>query len=207
MKQAISSLIVAVGAMLAAAGPTLAHHSRAMFDMTKNVTYRAVVKEYRWQNPHSHIVITVGSDATDRSTVGTWDVEASSISLMVSRGWNRKTYKPGDLITVRAGMAPRSFCSSMQSRRTARGCIARNIGILQKQNRWIERIGALFCRSRRSNSRLACFITAPFRTSRGHRTRTRTATAGTDQIPSSDSPRKLEQTHSRASGAASDMAV
>jgi uncharacterized protein DUF6152 len=100
MKQAISSLIVAVGAMLAGAGPTLAHHSRAMFDMTKNVTYRGVVKEYRWQNPHSHIVITVGSDATDPSTVGTWDVEASSISLMVSRGWNRMTYKPGDLITV-----------------------------------------------------------------------------------------------------------
>jgi hypothetical protein len=100
MKQAISSLIVAVGAMLAAAGPTLAHHSRVMFDMTKNVTYRGVVKEYRWQNPHSHIVITVGSDATDPSTVGTWDVEASSISLMVSRGWNRMTYKPGDLITV-----------------------------------------------------------------------------------------------------------
>jgi hypothetical protein len=100
MKQAISSLIVAVGAMLAAAGPTLAHHSRAMFDITKNVTYRGVVKEYRWQNPHSHIVITVGSDATDPSTVGTWDVEASSISLMVSRGWNRMTYKPGDLITV-----------------------------------------------------------------------------------------------------------
>ena len=100
MKQAISSLIVAVGAMLAAAGPTLAHHSRAMFDMTKNFTYRGVVKEYRWQNPHSHIVITVGSDATDPSTVGTWDVEASSISLMVSRGWNRMTYKPGDRITV-----------------------------------------------------------------------------------------------------------
>jgi hypothetical protein len=100
MKQAISSLIVAVGAMLAAAGPTLAHHSRAMFDMTKNVTYRAVVKEYRWQNPHSHIVITVGSDATDPSTVGTWDIEASSISIMVGRGWNRMTYKPGDRITV-----------------------------------------------------------------------------------------------------------
>ena len=100
MKQAISSLIVAVGALLAAAHPTFAHHSRAMFDMTRNVTYRGVVKEYRWQNPHSHIVITVGSDATDPSTVGTWDIEASSISLMVSRGWNRMTYKPGDLITV-----------------------------------------------------------------------------------------------------------
>jgi hypothetical protein len=100
MKQAISSLIVAVGAMLAAARPTLAHHSRAMFDMTQNVTYRGVVKEYRWQNPHSHIVITVGRDATDPSTVGTWDIEASSISLMASRGWNRMTFKPGDRITV-----------------------------------------------------------------------------------------------------------
>jgi hypothetical protein len=100
MKQAIPSLIVAVGAMLAAAAPTLAHHSRAMFDITKNVTYRGIVNEYRWQNPHSHIVITVGSDATHTSTVGRWDVEASSISLMLSQGWNRTTYKPGDLITV-----------------------------------------------------------------------------------------------------------
>jgi len=100
LTQGIASLIFAVGAMLAAARPTLAHHSRAMFDMTQNVTYRGVVKEYRWQNPHSHIVITVGSDATDPATVGTWDVEASSISLMTSRGWNRMTYKPGDRITV-----------------------------------------------------------------------------------------------------------
>jgi hypothetical protein len=100
MKQAVPSLIVAVGAMLAAARPTLAHHSRAMFDMTQNVTYRGVVKEYRWQSPHSHILITVGDDATDPSTVGTWDIEASSISLMLSRGWNRMTYKPGDRITV-----------------------------------------------------------------------------------------------------------
>ena len=100
IQQAVSSLIVAVGAMLAAAPPTLAHHSRAMFDMTRNITFRGVVKEYRWQNPHSFIVITVGSDATDPSTIGTWDVEASSINLMTSRGWNPMTYKPGDRITV-----------------------------------------------------------------------------------------------------------
>lgn len=92
--------MVAVGIMLAASSPTLAHHSRAMFDMTRNVTYRGVVKEYTWQNPHSHIVIIVGTDAADRSTVGTWDIEASSISLMISQGWNRSTFKPGDRITV-----------------------------------------------------------------------------------------------------------
>jgi len=100
MKQAVSSLIVAIGAMSVLVRPSLAHHSRAMFDMTRNITYRGVVKEYRWQNPHSHIVITVGTGATDPATTGTWDIEASSISLMVSMGWNRTTLKPGDPITI-----------------------------------------------------------------------------------------------------------
>jgi len=93
------ALAVAVGIALAAA-PTLAHHSRAMFDMRKNITYRGVVEEYRWQNPHSHIVVRVGAGAADRSTVGTWTVEASAINLMPSRGWTPRTYKPGDPITV-----------------------------------------------------------------------------------------------------------
>ena len=100
MKQPTLLSMVAVGVIFAAASPTLAHHSRAMFDMTQNVIYRGVVKEYRWQNPHTYIVITVGSDATDPSTAGTWDVEASSINLMVTRGWSPMTYKPGDPITV-----------------------------------------------------------------------------------------------------------
>jgi hypothetical protein len=100
IKQPISLSMVAVGVMLAAAGPTHAHHSRAMFDMTQNVTYRGVVKEYRWRNPHSHIVIIVGADAAYASTVGTWDIEASSTSLMAGMGWNAKTFKAGDLITV-----------------------------------------------------------------------------------------------------------
>jgi hypothetical protein len=93
------AIAVAVEVVLAAA-PTLAHHSRAMFEMGKNVTYRGVVKEYRWQNPHSHIVITVGAGAPDPSTVGTWTVEASAIDVMTRRGWTATTYKPGDPITV-----------------------------------------------------------------------------------------------------------
>ena len=94
------SWIVAVGAILAGSSPTFAHHSRAMFDMTKNVTYRGVVKEYRWQNPHSHIIVVVGTEAADPSTEGTWDIEASSISIMMREGWSRTTYRPGDQITV-----------------------------------------------------------------------------------------------------------
>lgn len=99
-KQAILSLMAVTGVLLFGARPSLAHHSRAMFDMAKNITYTGVVEEYRWQNPHSHIIITVGPDAKDALTVGTWDIEASSINIMVSEGWNRMTYKAGDPITV-----------------------------------------------------------------------------------------------------------
>ena len=100
MNRVMSISMAAVGFMLAATCPALAHHSRAMFDMTQNVTYRGVVKEYRWQNPHSHIIIVVGPAAADQSTIGTWDIEASSISLMISQGWKRDTFEPGDRITV-----------------------------------------------------------------------------------------------------------
>ena len=94
------SLMVVTGVVLFAARPSLAHHSRAMFDVAKNVTYIGVVEKYLWQNPHSHIVVKVGPDAKDPSTVGTWDIEASSVNLMVSEGWTPTTFKPGDPITV-----------------------------------------------------------------------------------------------------------
>jgi|SRR5690349_3021527 len=93
------ALLVSVG-IAAGTVSTLAHHSRAMFDMSRNITLRGVVEEYRWQDPHSHIVVRVGSGATDRSTVGTWTVEASAIGVMTSSGWTAKTYKFGDPITV-----------------------------------------------------------------------------------------------------------
>lgn len=99
MKRPMQTIAVAIG-IVAAAAPTFAHHSRAMFDMGRNVTYRGVVEEYRWQNPHSHIVVAIGPGASDPSTVGTWTVEASAISLMTSGGWTPQTYKPGDPITV-----------------------------------------------------------------------------------------------------------
>jgi hypothetical protein len=96
----VATLTIIVGILSVLARPSFAHHSRAMFDVARNVSYQGVVSEYQWRNPHSHIVITVGADAKDPSTVGTWDIEASSISVMVDQGWTRTTYKPGDPITL-----------------------------------------------------------------------------------------------------------
>src|SRR5687768_15420513 len=100
VRRRLSLAITVAAVTLVAASPTPAHHSRAMFDMRKNITYRGIVKDYQWQNPHSHIVITVGAGAPDPSAVGTWTVEASAIDVMTRMGWTATTYKPGDPITV-----------------------------------------------------------------------------------------------------------
>lgn len=94
-------LMAAVGLLLFMPRPALAHHSFAMFDMSKNITYTGVVEEYRWENPHSHIIVKVtAGPGIDPATVGTWDIEGASINIMGRQGWNRITYKAGDKITV-----------------------------------------------------------------------------------------------------------
>jgi hypothetical protein len=90
---------VALGLTLLGGGAH-AHHSREAFDVTRNITYRGVVKAYIWQNPHSGIVVMVQPNAKDRSTVGTWHIEASSLSIMTAAGWTPNTFRPGDPITV-----------------------------------------------------------------------------------------------------------
>jgi hypothetical protein len=83
------------------AGPALAHHSFAIFAMDTDVTYKGTVLEYRWINPHTHIIIKVDpAPGVDPKTVGTWDVEGGSTNIMGRQGWNRATYKAGDPITL-----------------------------------------------------------------------------------------------------------
>ena len=44
--------------------------------------------------------MTVGASAKDKSTVGTWNIEASSLGIMKAGGWTPDTFRPGDPITV-----------------------------------------------------------------------------------------------------------
>jgi uncharacterized protein DUF6152 len=88
--------------IIAAATPTLAHHSFALFDMDKNVSMLGSVVEYRWSNPHVHVVLKVdpGADVSS-DLVGTWDLEAAgSTNIMTRQGWTRVTLKTGDRITA-----------------------------------------------------------------------------------------------------------
>ena len=45
--------ILGLMALAAAATPAAAHHSFAMFDMTKTIAVSGTVSEFRWTNPHA----------------------------------------------------------------------------------------------------------------------------------------------------------
>ena len=72
-------------ASLAVSASAWAHHSFSAFDMAKEVDVQGVVKEFRWTNPHSFLVLT-GKDAAgkpvelrfERTARAIWSATAGS---------------------------------------------------------------------------------------------------------------------------------
>jgi Family of unknown function (DUF6152) len=97
----IRSLGLVIVAFTLASVSLLAHHSFAMFEMDKDVEYRGVVREWKWQNPHVHFTIDVPKGpGVDPKSVGLWDVEGGSVNIMTRQGWTRASYKAGDPIRL-----------------------------------------------------------------------------------------------------------
>jgi hypothetical protein len=97
----MNRVLLAIAGLALVAVPAAAHHSFAMFEMEKNVEYRGVVTDWKWQNPHVHFTVLVKpAAAADAQTVGTWDVEGGSVNIMTRQGWTRASYKIGDPITL-----------------------------------------------------------------------------------------------------------
>lgn len=86
-----------LGASLLTQG-ALAHHSSAMFDASREVEIKGVVKTFKFENPHVNIVVTVRDEKSGAST--DWYVEAASVRGLAMAGWRRSTLKPGDVVTV-----------------------------------------------------------------------------------------------------------
>ena len=80
----------------AGAAHAFAHHSFAMFEMDKDVTYKGVVTEFKWISPHVHLTIEIKpGPGVDPATVGIWDVEGGSTNIMGRQGWNRRDLQAG----------------------------------------------------------------------------------------------------------------
>ncbi len=85
----------AAAAVAATSTPALAHHSTAVFDMTKTVEITGTVKDFQWTNPHTWTDVMVeGSDAADL-----YGLEGMSPNYLARNGWTKHTLKPGDKIT------------------------------------------------------------------------------------------------------------
>jgi hypothetical protein len=91
-------MLLATGALALSAGPTLGHHSFAMFDRNNQIDLEGVVQEFRFANPHTFIYLAVKQN--DGSTV-TWSLEGQSPSLLAREGWTSRTLKVGDEVKMR----------------------------------------------------------------------------------------------------------
>lgn len=94
--KALSFLAVAVG-LLVTAVPLFAHHSTAMYDMEHLVTFTGTVTGFEFFNPHVLIHFEVRDES---GTVEKWTALTASPQRLYRAGWNTKSLKPGDQITI-----------------------------------------------------------------------------------------------------------
>ena len=57
-----ASMGVVLAAVVGAASPAAAHHSFAMYEPTKTLTFKGTVKSFQWTNPHVILWVLVQPD-------------------------------------------------------------------------------------------------------------------------------------------------
>jgi hypothetical protein len=86
------------GALAALPAAAQAHHSfAAFFDPAKSVTVTGTVTEFRFTNPHGMIALDVRKPG---GGVEQWRAETNAPVVLVQRGWNRDSIKPGMVVTI-----------------------------------------------------------------------------------------------------------
>jgi hypothetical protein len=78
-------------------GPSLAHHSFSIFDMSLPTEIEGTVEEFRFTNPHA-LLLLKAKDSDGRVT--SWRLEGASTTELGRDGWSPRTLKPGDQITM-----------------------------------------------------------------------------------------------------------
>ena len=97
MKDSLAmSFLIMIG-LLTVSLAVFAHHGNASYGHAKQLTLKGTVTEWDWANPHTLLKMDVKDD--DGNVVN-WVIEWSAPSSLINYGINKKTFKPGDEVTV-----------------------------------------------------------------------------------------------------------
>ena len=84
--------------MCIAAGIAFAHHSGALYDLTRTASVKGTVKAFLWTNPH--VVLMVTSEAKENQPGQEWRFEMTSPGRLTRSGWTKRSLQASDSITV-----------------------------------------------------------------------------------------------------------
>jgi hypothetical protein len=90
------SFLLMIG-LLAVSVPVVAHHGNASYGHAKQLTLKGTVTEWDWLSPHTLLRIDVKDES---GNVVNWVIEWSAPSNLINRGVTKKTFSPGDEVTV-----------------------------------------------------------------------------------------------------------
>ena len=82
---------------ISVAGPAAAHHSFALYDMTKTLSAKAVIKDFHWGAPHSSASFMV-KDTAGRDQVLT--LQGAAPARMARAGFNPKDMHRGIKVEI-----------------------------------------------------------------------------------------------------------
>ena len=83
--------------LLCCPGFAFAHHSFAMFDMSKDMTLSGTVLQFQWASPHSWLDVSVKDNGGKQAR---WSLEMGAPNALYRRGWRQLSLKPGDKVTA-----------------------------------------------------------------------------------------------------------
>ena len=91
-------LILGMGAgLVLSTGSLWAHHSDAVYDMSRMTILKGTVTEHEFVNPHQIIRMKVKDANGD---VMPWTLVGAAVSANRAAGWTKDMLKPGDEVTV-----------------------------------------------------------------------------------------------------------
>ena len=97
MRKTAIALFAVAGGLLTVSLPLFAHHGTAVFETNKVLTLKGNVTEWDWSNPHCLLQFDIKSEG---GQVVHWIAETQNPAEMVSLGWGKASFKPGDEVTV-----------------------------------------------------------------------------------------------------------